>query len=151
MRAHRTLADAYNARVVGAREENIEHVIHHLTKALENVSVEGPASKTDRFGKGPLDGFAGSWSEIMTLLGSSYGERVKVSWFMVKSVCVYWTGFFHLTCELWDRIGSICFALLGYLRANGLPRTCSASIQSRPAQAANPRPVSFVDITGQPK
>jgi hypothetical protein len=73
------LADAYQVRVVSAREDNIEHVIHHLTKALENVSVEGPASKTDRFGKGPLDGLAGDWSAIMTKLGSSYGERVKVS------------------------------------------------------------------------
>jgi hypothetical protein len=66
-------------RVVGAREDNIEHVIHHLTKALKQLSIEGPASKTDRFGIGPLGGNAGPWSEIMTELGSSYGERVKVS------------------------------------------------------------------------
>jgi hypothetical protein len=79
MRAHRTLADAYKERVVGAREDNIEHVIHHLTKAIESLSIEGPASKTDRFGKGPLHIFAGSWSELMTELGSLYGERVKVS------------------------------------------------------------------------
>jgi hypothetical protein len=76
---HRALADAYKLRLVGAREDNIEHVIHHLTKALEYVSIEGPASKTDRFGKGPLDGRAGTWSELLTELGSSYGERVKVS------------------------------------------------------------------------
>jgi hypothetical protein len=78
-KAHCTLADAYDLRVLGAREDNVEHVIHHLTKALENVSIEGPASKTDRFGKGPLDGYARSWSDLMLRLSSSYGERVKVS------------------------------------------------------------------------
>jgi hypothetical protein len=77
---HRTLADAYQMRVVGAREDNIEHVIDHLTKALENkVSVVGPASKTDRCGNGPLDGRAGRWSELMSRLGFAYGERAKVS------------------------------------------------------------------------
>jgi hypothetical protein len=78
VRVHRTLADAYQMRVVGAREDNIEHVIDHLTKALENVSIEGPASKADRFGKCPLDALAGTWSELMSRLGSAYGERVKV-------------------------------------------------------------------------
>jgi hypothetical protein len=79
VRVHHTLADAYEMRVVGAREDNIEHYIHHLTKALESVSIEGPGSTTERFGKGPLDGRAGSWSKLMSRLGSSYGERVKVS------------------------------------------------------------------------
>jgi hypothetical protein len=79
MRAHRTLACAYKQRVVGAREDNIELVIHHFTKALEYLSIEEPGSKTDRFGKGPLGPFAASWSEIMTKLSSSYNERVKVS------------------------------------------------------------------------
>jgi hypothetical protein len=73
------LADAYQMRVVGAREDNIEHVIHHLTKALEKVSIEGPASTTDRFGKGPLEGYAVAWSEFMSRLGVSYSVRVKVS------------------------------------------------------------------------
>jgi hypothetical protein len=76
---HHFLAVTYQMRVVGAREDNIEYVIHHLTKALESVSAEGPASKTDRFGKGPLDGRAGTWSTFITELGLSYGERVKVS------------------------------------------------------------------------
>jgi hypothetical protein len=76
---HRTLADVYQLRVVGAREDNIEHSIHHLTKALENLSIEGPGSKTDCFDKGPLDGLADDWSELMSRLGVSYGERVKVS------------------------------------------------------------------------
>jgi hypothetical protein len=89
LQAHMTLADTYSMRVVGTREDNIEHVIHHLTKALANVSIEGPASKTDRFGKGPLNGHALTWSEVMTKLGSAYSERVKVSFFMVKSVCVF--------------------------------------------------------------
>jgi hypothetical protein len=81
MRVHRTLADAYQMRVVGAREDNVEHAIHHLTKALENVSVEEPASMTDHpFGKGPLFGHAGPWSEVMSLLGFAYGARVKVSY-----------------------------------------------------------------------
>jgi hypothetical protein len=79
MRVHRTLAVAYQMRVVGAKEDNIEHVIHHLTKALESVSIEGPASKTERFGKGPLNGLAGIWSGIVRDLGSAYRERVKVS------------------------------------------------------------------------
>jgi hypothetical protein len=76
---HRTLTNAYKARVMGPRERNIEHVIRHLTKALESVSIEGPASATERFGDGPCDGYAGTWSELMTELGSAYGERVKVS------------------------------------------------------------------------
>jgi hypothetical protein len=89
MRAHSTLADAYQLRVVGAREDNIEHVIHHLTKALEYISIEGPASMKDLFGKGPLKARAGTWSKMMRCLACSYGERVKVSLFMAKSVCVY--------------------------------------------------------------
>jgi hypothetical protein len=79
LRVHSTLADAYNLRVLGAREDNVEHVIDHLTKALESTSIQVPGSTTDHFGKGPLDGRAGAWSAIMTRLGSSYGERVKVS------------------------------------------------------------------------
>jgi hypothetical protein len=79
MTVHRTLAAGYQARVVGAKEDNLEHVIHHLTKALENMSVEWPASKADRFGRGPLDGYAGIWSDIVSELGSAYGARVKVS------------------------------------------------------------------------
>jgi hypothetical protein len=78
-RAHHALAEAYAARGVGAREDNIEHVIHHLTKALEYVSIEAPGSTTERFGKGPLDNLAGTWSAIITKLGAAYGERVKVS------------------------------------------------------------------------
>jgi hypothetical protein len=78
MNVHRTLADVYQMRVVGAREDNIEHVIHHLTKALENISIEGPGSATERFGEGPLDGLAGTWSKLTIELGSAYGERVKV-------------------------------------------------------------------------
>jgi hypothetical protein len=73
------LANAYHMRVVRAREDNIEHVIHHLTKALENFSIEGPGSAKGCFGEGPLEGHARTWSELMTELGSSYGERVKVS------------------------------------------------------------------------
>jgi hypothetical protein len=94
LRVHRTLANAYvtGMHALGDTEESIEHVIHHLTKALESVSIEGPGSGTDRFGRGPLDGRAGTWSELMSLLGGSYGERVKVSWFKVKSVFLYWTG-----------------------------------------------------------
>jgi hypothetical protein len=79
MRTHRTLADAYQVRVVGAREDNLEHVIHHLTKALVYISIEGPGCTMERFGKGPLDGHAGTWSKLMSCLGCSYGERVKVS------------------------------------------------------------------------
>jgi hypothetical protein len=91
MRVHRTLADSYYIRVIGAKEDNIEHAIHHLTKALEHVSVEGPGSTTEPLGKGPLHGHSGPWSEVMSLLGFAYGARVKVSQFIVKSVCVYWT------------------------------------------------------------
>jgi hypothetical protein len=76
---HRNLAAAYQARVVSTWEDNIEHIIHHLIMALENISVEGPASKADRFGKGPLHGYADIWSELMSDLGCSYGARVKVS------------------------------------------------------------------------
>jgi hypothetical protein len=85
-KVRRTLADAYNVRVVGAREDNIEHVIDHLTKALEYVSMEaGPAAKTDivLLRKAPLVGAARGWSDVMSGLGSAYGERVKVSSFMV--------------------------------------------------------------------
>jgi hypothetical protein len=78
--------------VLGAREDNIEHVIYHLTKALEYVSIEGPGTATERFDKGPLDGYVVIWSELMTLLGSSYGKRLKVSSFMVKSVCALLDG-----------------------------------------------------------
>jgi hypothetical protein len=86
-KVHRTLATAYATRVFGEREDNIEHEIHHLTKALENVSVEGPGSTTERFGKRPADGNAGNWSELMSHLSSTYRARVKVSWLMVNSVC----------------------------------------------------------------
>jgi hypothetical protein len=79
MTAHRAVAEAYQIRVVGTREDNIEHVIHHLTKALENISIEGQGSMTDCFGKSPLVGEAGAWSELMSLLSVSYGARVKVS------------------------------------------------------------------------
>jgi hypothetical protein len=79
MRVHVTLADVYHLRVLGAKEDNNEHYIHHLTKALEAFSLEGPASTTDHFGEGPLDGHGRTWSELMTELGISYRKRVKVS------------------------------------------------------------------------
>jgi hypothetical protein len=80
IRAHRTLANAYHVRVVGAREDNIEHIIHHLTKALENVAIEEPGSTTEGFGKGPSEGLALTWSEILIELCPLYSERVKVSY-----------------------------------------------------------------------
>jgi hypothetical protein len=76
-----------------------------------------------------------------------HGEEYLCQWTWGSST-------FGVKC---GRKGSICFALLGYLRVNGLQRTRSGSTAVFNTAlleldlAANPRSVSFIDITGQPK
>jgi hypothetical protein len=77
---------------------------------------------------------------------------------MVKNVCVNWTGFFCFTCEMRNRKGPFLFCFAGLDTLLESDWIASHSLSQYSIQhcleldlAANPRPVSIVDITGQPK